>query len=148
MPTPAVSLREITKETLRPILRLKVSAAQERFVASNAVSVAQAHFEEKAWFRAIYADEEPVGFLMLYADPEAGKYMLWRLMIDERFQRGGYGRAAIARLKEHLKGQPGAKELLVSHVPGDGSPAGFYQGLGFVYTGEVDEDELVMKLDL
>jgi diamine N-acetyltransferase len=149
MPTPDVSLREITKETLRSILRLKVAAAQEHFVASNAVSIAQAHFEEKAWFRAIYAGEEPVGFLMLLLeDPAAGKYYLWRLMIDERFQRGGYGRAAIAKLTEHLKGRPGAKELFLSHAQGEGNPAGFYQGLGFVYTGEVDEGELVMKLTL
>jgi hypothetical protein len=31
------------------------------------------YFEPKAWFRAIYADETPVGFVMLFDDPdEAG----------------------------------------------------------------------------
>jgi diamine N-acetyltransferase len=145
---PEVSLREVTKETLRSVLLLKVSPAQEKFVASNAVSIAQAHFEEKAWFRAIYAGETPVGFLMLRDDPEAREYILWRLMIDARYQGKGYGRAAIELLKEHVRTRPGAEVLYTGHEPGEGSPAGFYQRLGFVYTGELEEDELIMKIAL
>ena len=37
-----------------------------------------------------------------------------------------------------------AEELLLSYVPGEGSPEGFYRGLGFEPTGEVDEGEVVM----
>ncbi|MCY4353780.1 MAG: hypothetical protein OXC09_03205 [Truepera sp.] len=62
-PTGKVTLREITADTLGSILNLSVSEDQERFVASNARSIAQAHFSEHAWFRAIYASEEPVGFV-------------------------------------------------------------------------------------
>ena len=61
-----LTLREITEETVDSILNLKVSPAQEQFVANNAVSLAQAHFSKYAWFRAIYADETPVGFILLY----------------------------------------------------------------------------------
>ncbi len=48
-----VSLVAITKDNLREFLRLKVAPAQERLVASNAVSIAQAHFHPEAWFRGI-----------------------------------------------------------------------------------------------
>ncbi len=65
-----VSFREINAETVRTICRLDVSEEQMHFVAPNAHSIAQAYFEPKAWFRAIYADETPVGFVMLYDDPE------------------------------------------------------------------------------
>jgi diamine N-acetyltransferase len=65
-----VSLREVTAGTVRAICRLDVSEEQKHFVAPNAVSIAQAYFEPKAWFRAIYADDTPVGFLMLYDDPD------------------------------------------------------------------------------
>jgi diamine N-acetyltransferase len=143
-----VSLREITAETLRSILSLSVTKEQEKFVASNAVSIAQAHFSEHAWFRAIYADETPVGFLMLYDDPEKAEYFLWRFMIDQEHQRKGYGRRALELLIEYVKTRPNAKELFVSHAPGDGSPGGFYRKLGFEYTGEEDHGELVMKLSL
>ena len=41
-PDSTVSLRPVTKDNLRDILRLKVTEAQEHFVANNAVSLAQA----------------------------------------------------------------------------------------------------------
>ena len=146
----AINLREITAETLRPILRLKVKSEQEQYVASNAVSIAQAYFHrENAWFRAIYADETPVGFLMLDDRESEASYFLWRFMIDAKYQKFGFGKRAIELLIEHVKTRPNAKELGVSCVPdGDGSPCPFYEKLGFVYTGEKDEDELVMKLKL
>ena len=39
-----------------------------------------------------------------------------------------------------------AEELELSYVPGDGSPEGFYRGLGFEPTSKVDEGEIVMAL--
>ena len=145
----AVTLREVTKENLRDVLLLKVAPDQERFVASNAVSIAQAHFHPGvAWFRAIYADETPVGFLMLHDEPATATYYLWRFMIDERFQGLGYGRRALALLLEHVRSRPGATALILSHVPGEGDPSPFYAGLGFAHTGEEDDGELVMRLEL
>lgn len=144
-----VSLQEITKETLRPILNLNVSEDQTEFVAPNSVSIAQAHFEpEHAWFRAIYADETPVGFLMLYDDVEKPEYFLWRFMIDARYQKMGFGKRAVELLIAHVRTRPGAKQLLVSCVPGEGSPCPFYEYLGFEYTGEVDHGEKVLSLNL
>jgi diamine N-acetyltransferase len=144
-----VSLREITKETLRPFLKMKVAEGQQNMVANNAVSIAQAHFEPKAWFRGIYADETPVGFIMLFDDPDKSEYFLWRLMVAEEFQGMGYGRKAIAHLVEYVKTRPKPTELLVSHVKDmPGNPGPFYQKLGFEYTGEEDHGELVMRLRL
>lgn len=143
-----VSLREVTKDTSGEILRLKVKPEQEQFVASNAVSIAQAYFEEKAWFRAVYADDTPVGFLMLYDDPEDATYYLWRFMIDQRYQRHGFGRRALQLLIEHVRTRPNATSLLLSYVPAEGSPEPFYASLGFVNTGEVEDGENVMKLEL
>ena len=143
-----VSLREITEETLRSILELKVASEQEQFVANNAVSIAQAHFSKIAWFRAIYADDTPVGFVMLADDPEKGEYFLWRLMVDARHQGKGFGRRAIAHLLDYVRTRPGAKELLVSYVPGDGCPEPFYRKLGFQPTGRIEGDEVVLRLPL
>jgi diamine N-acetyltransferase len=144
----AIALREITKENLLDILKLKVASYQEKFVASNAVSIAQAHFSpEVAWFRAIYADEVPVGFLMLEDDPNNASYFLWRLMIDERFQKHGFGKRALQLLIEHIKTRPRATALLTSCVLGEGTPCQFYEKLGFIYTGDVDDGELIMRLE-
>jgi diamine N-acetyltransferase len=144
-----ITLREITRETLSRILELKVSAEQERFVAPNAVSISQAHLHsEHAWFRGIYADDTPVGFVMLYDDSKAHEYYLWRFMIDHRYQRRGFGFRAMELVTEHVRRRPGATKLLLSCVPGDGSPGPFYEKLGFAYTGEIDQGELVMGKDL
>ena len=143
-----VCLREITQETVNSILNLRVTKEQEQFVASNAVSIAEAHFSEDAWFRAIYADETPVGFLVLSDQSDKGEYYLWRFMVDVQHQGKGYGRRALELLIDHVKTRPNAKELFLSHVPGTGSPEGFYRKLGFEHTGEQVGDELVMKLTL
>ena len=147
--TSVVSLREVTRENLLEILKLAVSEAQNKFVAPNTVSIAQAHFyPEKAWFRAIYADETPVGFLMLSDQPHKPEYFLWRLMIAAEYQGLGFGAKAIKLLIAHVKMRPQATGLFTSYVPGEGSPGDFYHKLGFVDTGEVEEGENVARLPL
>ncbi len=153
-PTPGpdsiISFQEITEDTVRAICRLSdtLSPGQQKMVASNAVSIAQAHFSKNAWFRAIYAAETPVGFIMLYDEPEKPTYFLWRLMIAGPYQRLGYGQKAIGLLVDYVRTRPGAKELLVSCGQGESSPEGFYARLGFTRTGEIDDGEVVMRLPL
>jgi diamine N-acetyltransferase len=149
MPAPEdVTLREVTEETLESILKLQVAEDQERFVASNAKSIAQACFSDDAWFRAIYAGDTPVGFVMLSLDEEKPEYWIWRFMIDKEYQRKGYGSKALAQVIEHVKGLPEPNEIVLSYTPGEGEPAPFYRKLGFVDTGEWEEEEKVMKLYL
>jgi len=143
-----VTLREITKETVRDVCRLQVAEGQRKFVAPNAVSIAQAYFAPKAWFRAVFAGETSVGFVMLLDDPDKPEYYLWRYMIDARYQGLGFGQKALELVIAYVRSRPGAKELITSCVPGEGSPCPFYERIGFVYTGEEDEGELVMRLQL
>lgn len=144
-----ITLREVTNENFWPVINLSVAENQERMVASNAASIAQAYFNrECAWFRAIYADDEPVGFLMLEDLPEEQKYFLWRLMIDARYQHMGFGSKAVHLLIEHVKTRPGAVELKTSYVPMEGGPGPFYHKLGFVETGEMLAGERVVSLQL
>ena len=144
-----VTLREVTKENLWDIFRLEVAPEQSRFVATNEMSIAQAYFDrETAWFRAIYADETPVGFLMLSDDAKEQKYFIWRLMIDAKYQKLGFAKRAMGLLFDYVRTHPGAKEILVSYRPGDAGPQGFYEKLGFTPTGEIEDGEIVMRRDL
>lgn len=148
MTVPVVTLREITRETVRGICDLAVAPGQQGMVAPNAVSIAEAHYEPKAWCRAIYADEEPVGFIMLLDDPDTPRYYLWRLMIDARHQGRGFGKEAVLQLIDHVRTRPGATQLTVSWVPGDGGPAAFYEKLGFVATDRIEHGEVEGRLVL
>jgi len=149
-----VTLREITADTVRAVTDLAVSQAQRKFVASNAVSLAQALFAVEAWYRAIYVDEEPAGFVMLYdeslrmpppVNPQVG---VWRFMIDTRFQGRGVGRAGMRQVIEHVRAKDLFRSLELSFVPGDGCPEPFYLGLGFRHTGRVDQGEVVLEMPL
>ena len=146
----AASLRPVTGETVHAICRLSDTLVPPRryMVAPNAISFAEALFEPKAWYRAIYAGETPVGFIMLYDDPQEPVYFLWRLMIATPHQGKGFGRQAVEQLIEYVQTRPGATELLVSCVEGPGSPEGFYQALGFRRNGKMYDDEVGLALPL
>ena len=144
----SVTLRPVTQENWRTIGALEVRADQQRFVARNVASMAEASFFEHAWYRAIYAGDVPVGFVMLHDDPNKGEYYVWRFMIDALHQHKGYGRAALERIVAHVRTRPKARELFLSYVPGEGSPGDFYRAFGFEETGKLDDGELVMRLVL
>lgn len=153
-PEANVSLREVTAETVRTICNLSdtLSEAQKRMVAPNAVSIAQAHFSEHAWFRAIYADDTPVGFVMLYSGPDEEEppgevHFLWRFMIAGPHQGKGYGRRALQIVIDDLKAK-GVKELFTSCGQGEASPEGFYRSLGFERDGRMFDHEVGLRLDL
>ena len=153
MKTPGVHLREITEDNRDAVCALRVRPDQERFVASVADSLEDAAAEPEAnpWYRAVYHGEEPAGFVMLSwnlpADQPGGRYFLWRLLIDERYQRRGIGREVLTQIIDLVRAQ-GATELLTSYEPGKGEPWPFYQRLGFQPTGEIDDGEIVLRLVL
>lgn len=149
-----VTLREITSDTVRAVIRLTVRPDQQPFVASNAVSLAEALFSEEAWYRAVHADEELVGFVMLSdetlrpqppAEPSIG---LWRLMIDACHQGRGIGKEVIRQVLEYARSRPGVGSLYTSYVPGANGPEQFYLRLGFEPNGEIDEGEIVVRYPL
>lgn len=145
-----ITLRDITADTVGPVCALSstLTEPKKNFVANNAFSIAQAHFEPKAWFRAIYADEMPVGFVMLLDNAEQHQYFLWRFMIAEPYHKMGFGRRAIEQLVAYVKIRPEAKELLVSCLLGEGGPVGFYEACGFVRNGETYGEEIGLAMPL
>ena len=72
----------------------------------------------------MFADETPVGFVMLSEDSDKQEYV------------------------DRVRRLPGATELLSSYVPGDDRPWSFYLRYGFVETGEVEGAEHVIQLAL
>ncbi|MEN6369050.1 MAG: GNAT family N-acetyltransferase [Thermotogota bacterium] len=149
-PRAVVTLREVTADTVRAICKLSDTLLehQKRMVASNAVSIAQAYFEPRAWFRAIYAEDTPVGFVMLYDDPEKPHCYLWRFMIGGPYQKQGFGRQAIDLILDRARSRPNATEMTLSYVPIEGNPEPFYRRMGFEPTGEIEEGEVVMRRPL
>ena len=152
LPSNRVSLREINANTVRAVTQLEVTSDQRKFVAPNAVSLSEALFSPEAWYRAIYNDDDLVGFVMLYDEtlgespPASPELAIWRFMIDARYQGRGFGREALRHVIEHARRKVGVEDLLVSYVPGVGDPELFYRKLGFEPTGEIDDGEVVLSM--
>jgi RimJ/RimL family protein N-acetyltransferase len=142
-----IELVEITSENVRRIGELDRAFSQRRFVSSvyqsygDALVAPTRHGNPvQPWYRAIVADGEPVGFMMVAEPgPSHPHPFLWRFLVDWRHQGRGVGRAAIRQVAERYA-SAGATHLLLSctaDVPG--SPEPFYRHLGFERTGTVNE---------
>jgi diamine N-acetyltransferase len=142
----SVRLVEVTADTVRAVTTLKVSPEQEKFVAPNALSIAEAYFTKEHWFRAIAADNELVGFVMLYTKVEDGALFVWRFMIDQRHQGRGLGGAALNAVVDEVKTWPGVSALRLSFVDQPGGPEPFYAANGFRRTGSIVDGEVEAEL--
>jgi RimJ/RimL family protein N-acetyltransferase len=151
-----VELAELAHSDVRRLLAIAPAYSQRRLVAPVGTSLAEALLPPTenghhvtAWYRGIRADGELVGFAMV-AEPHAGEPhpYLWRMVIDRPHQQRGIGRRAVLAIADHWRAA-GARRLKVSYVPDvPGNPARFYEGLGFVPTGHVDDGEVEAALDL
>ncbi len=148
-----VRLVELTPDNIRTVGRLATHHSQERFVAPMSRSFADALVSDvvddvlvEPWYRAIEADGELVGYLMIAVSTPPGDIpFLWRLLIDRHHQGRGIGSRAVGLLVEHVRAL-GRPRLDVSWHPGRGSPEGFYRQLGFVPDGRVIDGEVVAGL--
>jgi len=141
-----ISLQPITRDNLEACINLSPREEQKSFVAPNIYSIAQAYVEPTWTPLAIYVNDTPVGFMMYGREVETGRDWIIRLMIDRQYQGRGYGRAATEAVIERIIQQPGYTELLVSYVPENTGAERLYQSLGFVATGEIEDGEIVVRL--
>lgn len=148
-PPDSVRLVEITPDTVRAVARLATHHSQRQFVAPVEASFGDALYPEVVdgaplvpWLRAVEADGDLVGFVMLALRTDAHpETYLWRFLIDRLHQRRGIGRRVLDLLADDCRSR-GDTTLLTSWVPGPGSPEPLYLAHGFVPTGVVEDGEI------
>jgi diamine N-acetyltransferase len=152
----SIDLRELTDEVRADLTSVRLGPGQDQFVSTVEDSLAEAVECANAnpWYRAVYADGQIAGFVMISWDlrpvPEGyrGPWFLWKLIIDRDHQHRGLGRQVVRTIADLVRSE-GGSELLTSFVEGPGGPQDFYLGLGFVPTGEFDEEgEVLLALPL
>ena len=157
-------LEKVNGKNIWDILKLRVSGEQEGFVAGNDISIIEAYIALTANGHAfpfgVYADDTPVGFLMVGYDADddwedapaiaRGNYNLWRLMIDQGFQGRGYGREALRLALKFIRTYPcGPAECCwLSYEPENEAARRLYRSFGFAETGETDGEEVIAALRL
>ena len=157
-------IEKINGKNVWEILKLRVSESQKEFVAANDVSIIEAYttitVNGFAFPFGIYNGKTPVGFMMIGYDsadywedtPDIarGNYSLWRLMIDENYQKKGFGREAVALGLDFIKSFPCGKSeyCWLSYEPENEVARQLYRSFGFVETGDTVGGEIIAVLKL
>jgi diamine N-acetyltransferase len=148
--------RPVTRDTVHPLIGLSVRDDQRDLVTANVKTLAEAPYEPGALVWGLWDGEVPVG-LMAMVDPEGvrlhgpflqpGAAYLWRLMIAADCQGKGYGDQALRFAIATARGW-GAGHLVtgVNDVPHGNR--GFYERHGFIDSGVIEEDDLLLVLTL
>ena len=149
-----IELRTIDDTNKNAVELLEVLDSQKQYIASNKDSLetaAKEEYREIARPFAIYADGNIVGFAMFAfeltsSDPN-DRYWLWRFMIDKNSQGKGYGSAALEKIIGYFKSH-GADHILLSTKESNTAALSLYHRYQFAETGEMNADEIVLRLKL
>jgi diamine N-acetyltransferase len=126
-------LKTITKDNWWKAISLRVREDQVKFVASNAVSLAQLNFLENFHAKGIYHDEEMIGFTLYGIDEYDHEYWIYRMMIDQKHQGKGYGIEAIKLVIEDIRAmkENHHQTITLSYVPTNEHAKRVYEKAGF-----------------
>lgn len=109
-----INFKEIDKSNYNSCINLKVADHQKDYVASNAISLVQAFYEDELYPIGIYNDEEMVGFILYDYDKELGGWSFSRFMIDINHQNKGYGSKALEKFLEFFHNKYEEENLYTS----------------------------------
>ena len=145
-----VTLEAVTIDNFEALMDMELPPEQARYLASNAYSIAQAHYYPDYQPRAIYCDGVPVGFALydICGKGEPGHYAIYRLMVDHARQSSGIGRRAMELLVAEIRARPDARRITICYKPDNANARQFYASLGFVETGVNDDQETVAGICL
>ncbi len=144
-----VELREITKDSLDDVLALSVHENQKDFVSTTAHSLAQAWaYRDTAFPFAIYSDDVLIGFVMLGYYEIKNQYTLWKFLIDKQYQNKGYGKQALQLAIRYLIYTFDVNEIYTGVAFENDTAKKLYHSFGFKETGEKDDFQLEMKLEI
>jgi len=126
-------LKTITKDNWVDAISLRVREDQVKFVASNAVSLAQLNFLENFHAKGIYHDDKMIGFSLYGMDEDDHEYWIYRMMIDQNHQGKGYGKEAVKLVIDDIrnKKEDRHKTITLSYEPTNEHAKRVYEKMGF-----------------
>ena len=145
----SIELKEVNRDNFSEVLKLDVDESQRGFVAPNVKSIAESKVYDIFHPRAIYKEDELIGFLM-YGQDDGKTDDVWiiRFMIDKAYQGKGYGKAAMISVINEMKARYNKDNIYLSFEPENTVAQKLYESLGFVDTGRVEHGELVYCLEM
>lgn len=141
-----IELVALDPETRGACIDLQVAAAQWDFVAPVPHYVALCEQPGSPWEPlAVVVSQRVVGFVMKGVDPADASYWIGGLMVAAEEQGRGYGRATVEAMIAQATAA-GYRSVALSYQPGNTRARALYLSVGFIETGEVQDDEVVARL--
>jgi len=138
-----IKLHKIDRDNFHHVLELSVFDEQNDFIANNCYSLAQAKVQPECVPLAIYNDDELVGFIMYCMDYDDNEYWIYRIMIDRKHQKKGYGKLAMLQVLEILQQDKEHSKIYISFKPENEGARRLYESLAFTPDGRVIDGEIV-----
>lgn len=144
-----ISIKPITLDNWKQAIQLKVHDKQKEYVANNLYSIAESSFYEGAKNFGLYADDEMIGFALIYhpKDDEENAHIV-RFMIDKEKQGKGYGSLGLKVILNDLEHVQKKSNVTLTVIPDNETARSFYESIGFENTGEVVDGEIKYRLNL
>ena len=146
-----ITLKPIDESNFLDAFALQLAPGQEDFVSHPIRSLAQAYvYYHQCTPFGIFCGNTMVGYVMVIYDYDLEEYDIWHMMIDSAQQGRGYGKAAMEACLAYIAGKPfGASDRVVLTCNQENPKAiGLYKSLGFRETGNEDDDEIELSLQL
>lgn len=146
MPDTTVRLKNIDEDNWMDILLLTTSddgqpRVVEKYVASNALSICQAVYEETWTVKGVYCGKAPIGFVMYGYSKERDEYEICRLMIDYRHQGKGFGSIALKLCLDELFAMEDCEAVYLLVNKDNDRAKHIYEKNGFYATDSMVGDE-------
>ncbi|QHT59838.1 GNAT family N-acetyltransferase [Paenibacillus lycopersici] len=145
-----VTLKPVSAENWYACTKLNVRSEQLHvFPAPVVYWIAESKYVDDFELRAVYWEDEVAGFIVFRTKPDMdGSYWIPAIMIDEKHQGKGCGRAAMEQLIACMRGM-NCKRLMIGHRPENHAAACLYESLGFrKLSEEVIDGEIIRLLHM
>lgn len=144
-----ITFRKITRSNWAQVANLSVFDEQRQYVADNAYSIAEANYTDHSVARAIYSDDNAVGFLMYESLAPEGRpnvYHIFRFMVDHRHQSEGVGRQAMQLAIDTILGFKDVERITICYSPRNTVAKAFYADFGFQEVGLDEHGEMIAEI--
>ncbi|MGQ7409269.1 GNAT family N-acetyltransferase [Streptococcus suis] len=143
-----IRLEEVTKENFDAVLDLSLAEEDKRKVAPVEYSLAQAWLyreEERLYPLAVRLGKRIVGFVLLSVDEDRQTVLLWRMLIDQKYQNQGFGKEVIRQVLQRAGDDQQCHKVTVNYVIGNHKMRYILEKFGFQPVG-LDGHEMKMEL--
>ena len=141
-----ITLVPVSPDNWRDCVSLEVTEAQRDFVSPVSRYLAMCAYGDTPW-RPLVVESvgRTVGFVMHGIDSSDNSFWIGGLVVGAAQQRQGIGRGIVEALIERARAA-GHPSVALSYLPSNEAGRRLYGALGFVETGEREDEEVVARL--